>query len=182
MEPEDEELVTRSQQGDMDAFECLVSRYQPRVQRFMENQITNREDAKDMTQLTFIKAYGSLERFRNGCCFSPWIFTIARRQSIDFLRSLGADKNDSTRYDFSNLETDQDPSKLLSSAEHCEQIWNWVKSLVDQRSYHILWLKVQEEMSIKEISQVMGMSRSHIKVLLYRTRKTLVSKNDMGEI
>lgn len=176
MEPEDEELVSRSQQGDMDAFECLVRRYQPRIQRFMENQISNREDARDMTQQTFIKAYGSLSKFRNGLRFTPWIFTIARRQSIDFLRSLGASKNDATRYEAQDIEIDEDPSKLLSSAEHCRQIWSWVRSLVDQRSYHVLWLRVQEEMSIKEISQVMGMSRTHIKVLLHRTRKNLVDR------
>lgn len=183
MEPEDEELVMRSQQGDLDAFECLVRCYQPRIQRFMENQLSNREDARDMTQQTFIKAYESLDRFRNGCRFSPWIFTIARRQSIDFLRSLNAAKNDSTRCHFSELETDVDPSSLLVSAEHCHQIWTWVQSLVDQRSYNVLWLRVQEEMSIKEISQVMGMSRTHIKVLLHRARKTLVAgRIKVGEI
>lgn len=176
MEVEDEELVSRSQQGDMAAFECLVWRYQPRIQRFMENQISNVEDAKDMTQQTFIKAYNSLSRFRNGHRFSPWIFTIARRQSIDYLRSLGIAKNDSSRYDHEQLETNDDPSKLLASAEHCQQIWKWVHCLVDERSYHILWLRVQEEMSIKEIGQVVGISRTLVKVLLCRARKTLVAK------
>ncbi|MFK7911439.1 MAG: RNA polymerase sigma factor [Akkermansiaceae bacterium] len=175
MELEDEVLVSRSQHGDTAAFECLVRRYQPRIQRFLENQISNSEDAKDMTQQTFIKAYSSLSRFRNGRHFSPWIFTIARRQSIDYLRVKGAAKNDSSRYGVEHLETDDDPGKLLASAEHCQQIWKWVRSLVDQRSYHVLWLKVQEGMQVKEISEVVGISQSNVKVLLCRARKTLVA-------
>lgn len=181
MEPTDEELVSQSQQGSIEAFECLVRRYQPRIQGFLENQIGSREDAKDMTQQTFIKAYSGLGRFHRGSCFSPWIFTIARRQGVDFLRSQGAMKNDVGRYSVMDVAEAGDPSEQLSSAEDLRQIWNWVKTLVDQRSYQALWLRIQEEMSVKDISQVMGLSRAHVKVLLHRARKVLVTARDRKE-
>ncbi len=175
MEPIDEELIKLCKEGDVRVFAVLVRRYQSRIQSFIEQQIGNREDARDMTQQTFIQAYSSLYRFREGRLFAPWLFTIARRQGVDFLRSKGAGKNDASRYSEHDLESVRDPSELLSSTEQCQQAWRWVSTQLDQRAYQVLWLYVQEEMPVADIARVVSVSKTHAKVILHRARKKLIA-------
>lgn len=174
MEETDEELVALANQGSLRAFETLVKRYQPRILGFLEKQLGSREDAEDVTQRTFVQAYQSLARFGSGYHFSPWLFTIARRQGIDFLRQAGSRRRTKERLCAEpppNLP--EDPAKLLGERENIDQIWNWIWSQLDARSSEILWLRIHEDYDLAEIARVMGLGRSHVKVLLHRARKTL---------
>ncbi len=175
MEESDEELVAQCQNGSPRAFESLLHRYQPRVLRFVERQIGNLEDARDVTQRTFLQVHDSLSRFRSGNRFSPWLFTIARRQGIDFLRQAG-----SRRRVHDQLATEPrpdaeaDPQKLLSQQEGVDAIWHWIRTNLDARSAEILWLRIQEDLDLSEIAQVTNLSKSNVKVLLHRARKSLL--------
>lgn len=175
MEENDETLVAASLAGSTGAFETLVRRYQPRVLRFLENQLGNHEDARDCTQRVFLHAYESLARFKPGLRFAPWLFAIARFQGIDQLRHTGARRDLTKR--FTNHEdvssSSPDPASLLDAREGIEQRWHWVRDHLDDRSFQILWLLIQEEMDTRDIARVMKLTRSHVKVLLFRARKTL---------
>lgn len=174
MEDSDEELVALCKQGTLHAFESLVKRYQPRILGFLEKQFSSREDAEDVTQRTFIQAYQSLARFDSKYRFSPWLFTIARRQGIDFLRQAGSRQRTQEQ-----LRSEPppalaaDPSTMLGERENIDQIWCWIWNNLDARSSEILWLRIQEELDLAEIAGVMKLSRSHVKVLLFRARKSL---------
>ena len=174
MEETDEDLVARCQDGSVDAFEELVRRYQPRILGFLDRQVGHREDAEDVTQRTFVQAYRSIPRFKQGYRFSPWLFTIARRQAIDFLRQVGSRRRLEETVEANHAEAEvEDPSLLLRQREGVDTLWRWVHSTLDERSAGILWLRVQEEMDLTEIAKVMKLTRTHVKVLLHRARKAL---------
>jgi RNA polymerase sigma-70 factor, ECF subfamily len=174
MEVPDEDLVAKCQAGSSAAYETLVRRYQPRLLRFLEAQLGNREDARDITQRSFIQAHASLSRFKPGRRFAPWLFAIARSEGVDFLRHLGARRRLWERMeDEPEPSPVPDPASQLDERERVEERWCWIRARLDARSSEILWLQIQEEMNPGEISRVMGLTRSHVKVLLFRARSAL---------
>jgi len=176
MDESDEDLMARCQKGSTCAFETLLHRYQPRVLRFIERQIGNLEDAKDVTQRTFLQVHGSLSRFRSGNRFSPWLFTIARRQGIDFLRQAGSRRRMIDKLATEPSATSEaDPQKLLTQREEVDGIWKWIQTNLDERSAEILWLRIQEDLDLSEVAKVTNLSRSNVKVLLHRARKSLLN-------
>jgi RNA polymerase sigma-70 factor (ECF subfamily) len=175
MEESDEDLVASCQQGSLHAFETLVRQYQPRILRFLEKHLGNRQDAEDVTQRTFLQAHRCLGRFRSGSRFAPWLFTIARRQGIDFLRHAGSRRKlQEQLLAEPPPEAGADPSTLLGQREGVDELWRQIWSRLDSRSCEILWLRIQEEMELPEIAKVMKLSRTHVKVLLHRARKSLL--------
>ncbi|MEJ6579154.1 MAG: sigma-70 family RNA polymerase sigma factor [Akkermansiaceae bacterium] len=175
MDESDEDLLARCQTGSIRAFETLLHRYQPRVQRFLERQIGSLEDAKDITQRTFLQVHSSLSRFQAGSRFSPWLFTIARRQGIDFLRQAGSRRRVHEQLvKEPGLDGGADPHELLTQQEEVEAIWQWIREHLDERSTEILWLRIQEDLDLWGIAKVTNLSQSNVKVLLHRARKSLL--------
>lgn len=84
--PPDEELVPRARAGDTRAFDDLVRRYQRRIYALAYNMTSNREDADDIAQETFSKAYRSLKRFHGRSSFYTWLYAIASNLSLNLLR------------------------------------------------------------------------------------------------
>ena len=86
-EPENERvLVGRASEGDLAAYDELVRRYQSRIYSLVYNMTSNKEDAEDMVQDVFVKAYSSLKNFRRTASFYTWIYRIAINQTINFLK------------------------------------------------------------------------------------------------
>jgi len=175
MDESDEELVAQCQEGSTRAFETLLYRYQPRVLRFIERQIGDLVDARDVTQRTFLQVHDSLSRFRSGNRFSPWLFTIARRQGIDFLRQAGSRRRVHEQLVAEpSPDGEADPHKKLTQQEEVEAIWHWIRINLDERSAEILWLRIQENLDFSEIAKVTKLTKSNVKVLLHRARKSLL--------
>jgi RNA polymerase sigma-70 factor, ECF subfamily len=84
--PSDGELVQRARDGDRDAFRQLVERYQRRIATLALGMLRNREDALDVVQETFTKAYQSLDRFKGDASFYTWTYRIAVNLCIDHQR------------------------------------------------------------------------------------------------
>lgn len=174
MEKADEDLVALCRGGDLAAFEALVKRYQPRILAFLLKQVGRREDAEDVTQRTFISAYQSLARFDSSQRFAPWLFTIARRQGVDFLRQSGSRRKKQDRLEAEpEPSSAPDPAVLLRQKENLDELWRWISEHLDDRSREILWLSVQEGLTTAEIARVMKLTTGHVKVLLFRTRQKL---------
>ena len=81
------QIVRRVLEGDVNAFEDLVTEHEKGVYAIAQRMTGNAEDAADMTQETFIKAYNSLSSFRGDSKFSVWLYRIATNVCLDFLRS-----------------------------------------------------------------------------------------------
>src|ERR1051325_10855740 len=83
---EDLELVRRSQQGDLSAYDELIRRYQERIYATVYHMTSNHEDANDLAQETFIKAHQALKSFKGDSSFYTWVYRIAVNKTINFLK------------------------------------------------------------------------------------------------
>ena len=83
---EDLAIVRKVQDGDVDAFDALILKYRERVYSVIYNLTSNREEASDLTQETFIKAFQSINRFKGKSSFFTWLYRIALNTSLTYLR------------------------------------------------------------------------------------------------
>ena len=83
---EDADLILKARKGDVDAFNLLVSRWDRRVYNYILRLVNNREDALDLSQDTFLKAYQNLKKLEDPSRFAPWIFRIAHNEAYSLLR------------------------------------------------------------------------------------------------
>lgn len=136
----------------------------------MRQSTGNLHDAEDLVQETFVKAYQNIQRYRSSFKFSTWLFTIARRLAVSYYRS-----RQKSRITGRDSSTDLSPFLTAAEKESRQGLWALAGSL-SENQYQALWLKYAEDMSIKEISRIMGKSQVGVKVLLYRARKNLVGR------
>src|SRR5688572_23336717 len=112
--PDELDLVERARKGDLTAYDELVRRYQERIYATLYHMTSNHEDANDLAQEAFIKAYQAIKSFKGGSSFYTWVYRIAVNKTINFLKQR---KNRSAMslndLDF-NAENDPDLVALVS--------------------------------------------------------------------
>jgi RNA polymerase sigma-70 factor (ECF subfamily) len=167
----DEELARQCQGGAIASFEELVYRYERRLFGFLARCCRNEEDARELAQTAFVTAYRGIQSYRPDRPFGAWLFTIARRKFIDYSR--GARPRLEERDDSETCDT-ADPSVLLAERERREDLWAKVRSVVGPDQFSALWLRYQEEMSVKDIARALNRTQTSVKVMLFRARRTLV--------
>lgn len=165
----DEELAREAREGSMRAFEELVHRYEHRVHGFVNQFCRNGADAREITQDTFVKAFQSLEQFDVRRNFAAWLFTIARRKCIDWHRAAPA----GTRQVGAESMDEIDPAESLARREDGETLWRVARKRLGENQFMALWLHYAEDMEVARIAEVLGKSRTHVKVMLFRARTTL---------
>lgn len=148
----------------MDAFSLLVGRHHTRVFAFLLALTRHRQDAEDLTQETFLRAWNKFHRYNPDLPLLPWLFTIARRQSISALRR----KRPIPAEDLTTNEPEP--------ANRALWLWEIAKAHLTPDAYGALWLHYREELSLKEIAAVLGKREGAIKVILHRARKSLAEK------
>src|SRR5947199_8700495 len=112
---EDKQLVRRAQEGDLSAFDELIRRYQERVYATVYHMTSNHEDANDLTQETFVKAYKALGSFKGDSGFFTWGYRIAVNKTINFLKQKKNRHNGFSLNDLDfNAEHDPDLVALVS--------------------------------------------------------------------
>src|SRR6516225_10585533 len=113
-QPDEAVLVKRARQGDLGAYDELVRRYQERIYATVYHMTSNHEDANDLAQESFIKAFQALKSFKGGSSFYTWLYRIAVNKTINFLKQrknrMHMSLND---IDF-NAEHDPDLMALIS--------------------------------------------------------------------
>ncbi len=168
-EPEirsDEDLARETQAGSLGAFEELVSRYERRVYSFLMQQCRNPADARELTQDTFVKAFQAIARFNPRRSFAGWLFIIARRKCIDRQRAARPRLEESP-LDPADART---PAEVLGAQDEAVVLWELARRCLPERQLRALWFRYAEDMSVAEIAQVMRITRTHVKVLLFRAR------------
>ena len=85
-EVEDRDLISRARKGNVEAYNLLVSRWEKRVFNYLYRLVGNREDALDLSQDVFLKAYQALAKLEDPCKFSGWLFRIAHNEAYSLLR------------------------------------------------------------------------------------------------
>ena len=162
-----EELACRSQEGCEASCEDLVERYGGRLYQFLLHKTQSVQDAEDLVQDTFVKAYRNIHLYRDSCKFSTWLFTIARRLASSRFRSR-------RHYQMvAEVESESPgPEDLMAEQETKQSLWAAARGL-SMSQYQALRLRYAEDMSIKEIAKFLRKSQVVVKVLLYRARVKL---------
>ncbi len=177
MSGSDSDLVRRCLAGDEDASRELVRRYERGVYFLIWQIVRNVEDARDLTQETFVKAFRALDRFERDRRFLCWINRIATNTALDFLRSrrrmesLDADPED----DKAPL-TLVDPGPLPSEESDRHQIQEALDRLVERLSppYRVaIHLRYVQQLSYEEIAEILNVSVGTVKSRLHRSHEQL---------
>ena len=179
----DEELVARAQKKDREAAEELVIRYQQKAYAIAYHICSgNTEEAKDLTQEAFVKIIKNIKKFRGRSSFYTWFYRIVVNTCLDGIRrrrrqervfSLwrwGRQQEEQSKdvlEDQPDLSKDTDPLTIASGRELTEKIQNTLKLLTEKQRL-VFQLKVLNEMSIREIAQVMALSEGTVKSHLFR--------------
>ena len=165
----DEELARQTQAGSLAAFERLVYRYEKRVHAFISQFCRNATDARELTQDTFVKAFQKMDQFDSRRSFAAWLFTIARRNCIDRHRAAPAVADDP----LPDQPDDNDPSELIARREEEQNLWQLARERLGKNQFQALWLHYAEDLDVAQIAQVLGKTRVHVKVILFRARQIL---------
>lgn len=170
----DDYYIAKMLDGDTQSFGTLVENYQTMVFSLAFKMLKHREEAEEVAQDTFIKAYKSLSKFSGKSKFSTWLYRITYNTCLDRIKA-------NTKFN-QNVEIDKISSDALSSVESIfEGIERQERSEIIQKCMNqlpdderiILHLFYFEEQSLKEIKEVLSISESNIKVKLFRARKKL---------
>ena len=176
---DEDELVNRFQNGDIEAFNPLVLKYEKKIYNLIYQQIRDRETAKDISQEVFLKAFKALPNFKGGSAFYSWIYRIAINSSIDFQRQ----RNRSRILTFEELPPDADdvlrmsdahpsPEKLLEEKELGKVIRKAVRELPPGQR-RVFNLRHRRKLAIKEIAVLLNRSEGTIKAHLHHAHRRL---------
>jgi RNA polymerase sigma-70 factor, ECF subfamily len=166
------DLTRAAGAGSMPAFEQLVRLYESRVFSFITVLCRNREDAREITQDTFVRAFQAMPKFDPEQPFGPWLFTIARRKFIDHCRTKGRSYSHD-KPEESDLNT---PAELMARREDAAELWRVARHILPDLQFQAIWLRYAEDMDVSQVSSVLGRSQTHVKVLLFRARMALAKR------
>lgn len=173
MSSEEDAWVSRARAGDQAAFEAIFQRYERQIYSFAYRMMGDADDAYDLTQECFIKAYRNLEKTNGDLNVSAWLHRIASNSCLDVLRRRKRIRWlpwDNDRHE--NLlqpYTPDDPEASVVSAE-VQQDVQIILNQMTPRNRLALLLREFEGLSTEEIGEVMGLSRSAVKSVLFRSR------------
>lgn len=181
----DEELVRRSTQGDSDAFDELVQRYQDRIYNLLARMCDSADEAEDLAQETFIQAYRALGSFKQGAKFYTWLFRIAlnkgfskRRQDVRRRQHEGVrldvsagdgDNGNQTLGAMIAERKDNDPARHLDTELIRERVREELGK-IDGDYRQILLLREVEGMDYDTIAETLTISKAAVKSRLHRAR------------
>jgi RNA polymerase sigma-70 factor (ECF subfamily) len=179
----DAELVTRSKGGDADAFGDLVLRYQDRIFATVYRILGNGEDAREMAQEAFFRAWAKLDTFREGARFSTWLYTITLNLTRSELRkrktrrhirpvSLNVSFGDGDGRTVEPPSKDEGPLVALGQTELHELALREVERL-DTEAREVVVLRDMQELSYEEIADVLGCPIGTVRSRLHRARGQL---------
>ena len=179
---EDRQLVRRAKEGDLSAFDELIRRYQERVYATVYHMTSNHEDANDLTQETFVKAYKALGSFKGDSGFFTWVYRIAVNKTINFLKqkknrhngfSLNdLDFNAEHDPDMVALVSDKNPRRDMGLAELQEKLNEAMQKLSDVHRLVVTLHDVQG-LSHEEIGKIMDCNPGTVRSRLFYARQQL---------
>ncbi len=179
----DLELVKQCQAGQTEAFDELVSRYRTRVFAMIYNMVHNEQDAWDLAQESFVKAWKSIKRFRRHSSFYTWVYRIVMNVTIDWLRKkqikgAGSEFDDSIQLKEIDPasrtvpKADPLPHERMERSEIRVKIDNAIGQLSPEHRAVIL-MKEIEDMQYHEIAETLGCSIGTVMSRLFYARKKL---------
>jgi len=187
----DQAVVDRVLKGDAEAFSVLVDKYQDRVYSAVLNYVSNRDDAVDITQEAFVKAYSNLRSFNSGSAFYTWLYRIAINAAIDFLRKRkgkSADSLDDEKYLEAGFEpvskdASSDPESMFTRGERARAL-KAAMSRLSEKLRRVIVLHDVEGLSQEEVAEILRVPVGTVKSRISRARAELryILSKQMGEL
>ncbi|OFX17844.1 MAG: hypothetical protein A2Z18_09895 [Armatimonadetes bacterium RBG_16_58_9] len=187
----DQAIVDRVLAGDTESFAVLVDRYQDRIYSAVLNYVYNPDDAVDITQEAFVKAFIKLRSFNSSSAFYTWIYRIAVNAAIDFLRkrkSRPAESLDDGKYTqagFEPVSTDpgSDPERVLARSDDRRALRSAIAALSDKLRSAIVLHDV-EGLSQEEVAEILNVPVGTVKSRVSRARAELryLLREQTGEL
>lgn len=178
-EVEDRDLIVKARRGGVEAFNLLVSRWERRIFNYLLKLSGNREDAMDLTQEVFLKAYQNLAKLDDPERFAPWLFRIAHNEAYSLLRKQRPEG------EFVDEVATPGPRSRLLPVELSLAVERALSRLTgDQREAVVL--KVYQGFKFEEIAEVLGCPVSTVKSRVYTAldalKQTLAPMKTRGDL
>ena len=178
---EEIELVKRAQKGDLSAYDDLVRRYQGRIYATIYHMTSNHEDANDLAQEAFIKAFQALRTFKGGSSFYTWVYRIAVNKTINFLKQRknraqmsldDLDFNAEHDPDLVALISEKTPRREVGLAELQEKL-NAAMQKLSEPHRLVVTLHDVQGLAHEEIAKIMGCNIGTVRSRLFYARQQL---------
>lgn len=174
----DNEIISRVLQGEHSAYAELVNKYQGYVFTLILRMIKSREDAEEVAQDVFVKAYRSLADFRGESKFSTWLYTITNTTCITFLRKKKLDIHSLDNEKVFEVADSKDSgfrANMIEQKSRVEMV-NEAISMLSPDDAEIITLFYKAEQNLEEISRILHLEPNTAKVRLHRARGRLKEK------
>ncbi|MEM9888134.1 MAG: RNA polymerase sigma factor [Bacteroidota bacterium] len=168
--PKESEYIERVLSGDTDAFRYFVREYQSYAYALAFRIVRRPEETEEVVQDAFLKAFKALRHFKQQSKFSTWFYPIVTRQALSQVR-----KRKTSLVEIEVAAQQQDESQDAAHLIKTEERKVIIENILDQmkpKERLVLQLHYLEEQSIEEIVEISGFSKSNVKVLLHRGRKS----------
>jgi len=178
---EEIELVKRARKGDLAAYDDLVRRYQERIYATIYHMTSNHEDANDLAQEAFIKAFQALRSFKGGSSFYTWVYRIAVNKTLNFLKQRknrtqmsldDLDFNAEHDPDLVALVSDKTPRREVALAELQEKLNAAMQKLSEPHRLAVTLHDVQG-LSHEEIAEIMDCNVGTVRSRLFYARQQM---------
>ncbi len=183
MEPSDWELVQRTRRGDQDAYRVLVERYQRKIAALALGMVRNRDDALDIAQDTFTKAFQNLDKFKGDAAFYTWLYRIAVNLCVDHRRreakqaevALDTDERREGALPPPDGPRPDQPFERTRDTEIARRVQDAMRELTPEHRAVIL-LREVEGLSYAEISQVLDCPKGTVMSRLHYARRQMQAR------
>jgi RNA polymerase sigma-70 factor (ECF subfamily) len=173
VEPDDRQLVQTILGGDTGAFEQLVRRKTSKVYALCYRIIGNPEDAKDISQLVFIKLWENMEKYDPQYAFDTWLYRMVTNVAIDFIRNRQSRENavnSNLRLVKTSTEAEQG---VIFQRKEIENVFNEIASVLSPKQKTIFIMREMEDLPSAEIAKVLGCRESTVRNHLFNARKLM---------
>jgi len=173
VEPDDRQLVETIRGGDTEAFETLVRRKTTKVYALCYRVIGNPEDAKDISQLVFLKLWENLEKYDAQYAFDTWLYRMVTNVAIDFMRNKQSRDNavnSNLRLVRTSTEAEQ---TVIVQRKEVEKLFNEISSVLSPKQKTIFVMNQMEDLPSAEIARILGCRESTVRNHLFNARKLM---------
>ncbi|MFD2169586.1 RNA polymerase sigma factor [Tumebacillus lipolyticus] len=179
----DQELIQRVITGDCDSYRLLVERYQTLIYTIAHRMVRDRTEAEDITQEVFLKAYRTLDSFREEASFKTWICRIATNRCIDWRRKHLVRQEQTAQVEEAERipdDLDLSPERILLRQERQVEVRDLIDKMPEKYRSILLMYHFQG-MSYKDIAEVQEISPRTVETRLYRAKNMLRDRLKGGE-